>query len=90
MAWRRRERDGGPRGGWRAAVYATGLAALVALAVIGFVILRDARTPLTSAREDLEPLSATECAGLVGELSKAAGTITTELRDRFRRCLERR
>jgi hypothetical protein len=92
QAWRRRERAVGPRGGWRAVACATGLAALVALAAIGLVILRDVKTPLTSAEGQLEPAapSATECAELVGELRKAVGTITPELRDRFRQCLERR
>ena len=85
-----------PQRGWRIAAYVTMLVVLIAAAIVWFSILRDIKRPILSGDGVTSPAgrpSATECAQLAAELSNRPTTdqrVSAELRDRIRRCFDRR
>ena len=72
------------------------LVVLVAAAIVWFSVLRDIKRPILSGDGVTNPAgrpSATECTQLAAELSNRPTTdqrVSAELRDRIRRCFDRR
>ena len=85
-----------PRRGWRIAAYVTILAVIVAAAIVWLSVLREIKGPISSddgvTSAEGRP-SANECAQLASELINRPTSdqrISAELRDRIRRCFNRK
>jgi len=99
QSWNDRARgiDSRPaRRGWRIAAYVTIVAVLIVAAIVWLSVLREIKSPILSddgvTSAGGRP-SANECAQLVAELTNRPASdqrVSAELRDRIRRCFDRR